>query len=62
MATETLNKNTIPSFDFEKEMTRWNEFSNAISGPELSEGHTPRHAIWKKIRRHYGIILPLKKI
>ncbi|MFE4239806.1 alpha/beta fold hydrolase [Peribacillus butanolivorans] len=48
MATETLNKNTIPSFDFEKEMTRWNEFSNAISGPELSEGHTPRHAIWKK--------------
>ena len=30
-------------------MTRWNEFSNAISGPELSEAVTLQlHAIWKK--------------
>lgn len=48
MATDTLTKSTIPSFDFEKELARWNEFVNIINEPEPSVDHTPRHAIWKK--------------
>jgi polyhydroxyalkanoate synthase subunit PhaC len=48
LATDTLIKNTIPSFDCKKEMDRWNEFINIINQPEPSLNHTPRHVIWKK--------------
>jgi polyhydroxyalkanoate synthase subunit PhaC len=48
LATDTLNKNLIPSYDVEKEMKRWNKFLNIINEPEPNVDNTPRHAVWKK--------------
>lgn len=38
----------MPSYDFEKEMKRWNRFLNIVNEPEPTVDHTPRQAVWKK--------------
>ncbi|PLT35680.1 hydroxyalkanoic acid synthase [Bacillus sp. V5-8f] len=38
----------LPTFDIEKEVERWNVFSNIANQPEPSVDHTPRHVVWKK--------------
>ncbi|EKN70981.1 poly(R)-hydroxyalkanoic acid synthase, class III, PhaC subunit [Neobacillus bataviensis LMG 21833] len=56
MTTDTEMKT---SFDFEKELTRWNEFFKTINGPELSTELTPRQLIWKKNKAtlwHYSAV------
>jgi polyhydroxyalkanoate synthase subunit PhaC len=59
LATDTVNRNSLFSFDVEGEMKRWNEFFNTINGPEHSMVHTPRQSIWKKNKAtlwHYAAV------
>ncbi|PLT35108.1 alpha/beta fold hydrolase [Bacillus sp. V5-8f] len=48
MATETVNNKTLPTYDVEKELNRWNKFLNLGNLPEPTVGHTPRNVVWKK--------------
>lgn len=41
-------KKTIPSFDFDQEMKRWNEFLDVINKPKSNLYVTPKQAVWKK--------------
>ena len=54
-----MDRNPLLSYDFEKEMKRWNEFFNTINRPEDRIVHTPRHSIWKKNKAtlwHYAAV------
>ena len=48
METETPFKNIIPTFDYEKDTMRWENFYKAISEPEPKIGQTPKSEIWRK--------------
>lgn len=48
MATNTVTQPVFPSFDFEKEMQRWNRYMNLVNEAEPSVNPTPRQVVWKK--------------
>ncbi|MGG1677172.1 alpha/beta fold hydrolase [Neobacillus sp. NRS-1170] len=47
MLTNIL-KNTIPSYDLEKERDRWNQFLTIRNQPKPKINQTPKQAVWKK--------------
>ena len=48
MGTEAPFKEVLSTFDFEKEMKRWEHLFKVFSQPEPKVGHTPRNEVWRK--------------
>jgi polyhydroxyalkanoate synthase subunit PhaC len=61
LAIVTGNSNDLSAFNYEKEIERWTEFTNAILGPELSANHTPRKPIWRKNKATLWHYAPVEK-
>jgi class III poly(R)-hydroxyalkanoic acid synthase PhaC subunit len=48
VATEAPFKSLFPTFDYEKEMKRWQHVFKVLTEPEPKIGHTPRNEVWRK--------------
>lgn len=48
MKTEESIKSSLPDFDCEEEMQRWNQVFKILNEPEPTIGHTPKNSVWKK--------------